>query len=243
MRVLLAEGSTLFGQGLRTLLRTQPDIEVVCEVADNWEAVVESRRLLPDLVILEIGAPSSLGLNHLSQIVKDAPETKVLVLTDSGREEDLWQALRRGASGFVLKSSHPEQLLGAIGAVARGELAVSPSVSGGVVCGIAHRQESAPGARGRLTPREKEVLALLGSGNTDRDIGQHLSLSASTVGHHVHRILRKLNLKNRVQAATFVTVGGLLQDGGTAAAALPAQRRSWAATARTGTTVSVSHSR
>ena len=212
MRVLLAEGSTLFRQGLRTLLRTRPEIEVVGEAVDSWEAVVEARRLLPDLVILEIGTPSSPGLDHLSQILEDAPRARVLVLTDSGREEDLWETLRRGASGFLLKSSDSEQLFQAIGAVMKGELAVSPSVGGVALRGLALRGGEVPGARVRLTPREKEVLALLGSGRTDRDIGQELSLSASTVGHHVHNILRKLNLKNRVQAATLASAEGLSQD-------------------------------
>ena len=215
MRVLLAEGSTLFRQSLRTLLRTQPDIEVVGEAADSWEAVAETRRLMPDLVILEIGTPSPPGLDHLSQIMEDAPEAKVLVLTDSGREEDLWQTLKRGASGFILKSSDSEQLFRAISAVMRGELAVSPSVSGDVLRSIALRRGETPGVRSQLTPREKEVLALLGSGSTDKDIGQQLSLSVSTVGHHVHNILRKLNIKNRVQAATLATAGGLSQGPGT----------------------------
>ena len=214
MRILLAEGSTQFRQGLRTLLGTQPDIDVVGEAADSWEAVAETRRLMPDLVILEMGTPLSAGLDHLSQIRADAPEARVLVLTDSRREEDLWQTLRRGASGFILKSSDSEQLFRAISAVMRGELAVSASVSGEVVRGIALRRGETPRPRGRLTPREEEVLALLGSGRTDRDIGQELSLSASTVGHHVHRVLRKLSLKNRVQAAMLATTGGLPQDNG-----------------------------
>jgi DNA-binding NarL/FixJ family response regulator len=208
MRVLLAEGSTLFGQALHTLLRARPDIDVVGEATDGWEAVTESRRLTPDLVILELGIPSSPGLDHLSQIKEDAPETRVLVLTDSGREEDLWQTLRRGASGFILKNTSPEQLFRAIEAVMRGELAVSPSVSGNVLRGMVLGREETPRSRTRLTPREKEVLALLSRGRTDRDIGQQLSLSVSTVGHYVHSILRKLNVKNRVQAATLATAGG-----------------------------------
>jgi DNA-binding NarL/FixJ family response regulator len=214
MRVLLAEGSTLFRQGLRTLLGTQPDIEVVGEAADSWETVAETRRLVPDLVILEIGTPSPPGLDHLGQIIRDAPEAKVLVLADSGREEDLWQTLQRGASGFILKNSDSEQLFRAIDAVMRGELAVSPTVSGGALRSLALRREETPEVRNQLTTREKEVLALLSGGRTDRDIGQQLSLSASTVGHHVHNILRKLNLKNRVQAATLATAGGPSQDRG-----------------------------
>ena len=215
MRVLLAEGSTLFRQGLRTLLRTQPDIDVVGEATDGWEAVTESRRLMPDLVILDIGTTSSSGLDHLSQVTEDAPETRVLVLTDSGLEEDFWETLRPGAGGFILKNSDSRELLRAMDAVMREDLAVSPSVSGNALRGMIPGREETPGSSTRLTPREREVLALLGRGNTDRDIGRQLSLSVSTVGHHVHSVLRKLNVTHRVQAATLATTGGMPRDSGT----------------------------
>lgn len=212
MRILLAEDSTLFRQGLRTLLMMQPEIEVVAEAADGWEAVTEARRLSPDLVILGIGTPSSPGLDHLKQIREDAPDARVLVLADFARESDLWQALRRGASGFILKSSNSEELFRAIGVVMKGELAISASVSGNVLRGMALAGAEPAGARSQLTPREAEVLRLLASGSTDRDISQQLSLSVSTVRHHVHNVLRKLNLRNRVQAATMAGAGGLPQE-------------------------------
>lgn len=202
----------MFRQSLRALLNVQPDIEVLGEAADSWEAVVETRRLMPDLLILEIALPFPSGLEHLSRIREDAPGTKVLVLTDSGREEDLWQALRRGAHGYLLKNSDSAQLFRAISSVMKGELAVSPSVSGRALRGIALRGEDALGARQQLTPREREVLELLGNGITNRDIGRQLSLSVSTVGHHVQNILRKLHLKNRVQAATLARTERLRLD-------------------------------
>jgi two-component system nitrate/nitrite response regulator NarL len=205
MRVLLAGSSTLFRQGLRTLLKVRPEIEVLGEAVDSWEAVVETRRLAPDLLILEIDPPLASGLEHIGRIREDAPATRVLVLTDSEREEDFWQALRRGVHGYLLKKCDSEELFRAIAGVMKGELAVSPSVGGRALRGLVLRREDATGVRDRLTPREKEVLRLLGEGLSDRDIGRQLSLSASTVGHHVHNILRKLHLKNRVQAATLAT--------------------------------------
>jgi two-component system nitrate/nitrite response regulator NarL len=214
MRVLLAGSGTLFRQGLRTLLKAQPEIEVLGEAADSWEAVVETRRLAPDLLIVEIDPPLASGLKHISRIRQDVPTTKVLLLTDSGREEDLWQALRRGVHGYLLKDCDSEELFRAIAIVMKGELVVSPSVGGRALRGLALRREETTGVRDRLTPREKEVLRLLSEGISDRDIGRRLSLSASTVGHHVHNILRKLHLKNRVQAATLVTTDeSCLEDG------------------------------
>ena len=214
MRVLLAGTGTLFRQGLRTLLKAQPEIEVLGEAADSWEAVLETRRLAPDLLILEIDPPLASGLEHIGRIREDAPATRVLLLTDSEREEDLWQALRRGVHGYLLKSCDSEELFRAIASVIKGELVVSPSIGGRALRGLALRLEGTTGARDRLTPREKEVLRLLRGGNSDRDIGRQLSLSVSTVGHHVHNILLKLRLRNRVQAATLAATDESCLEGG-----------------------------
>ena len=199
----MAGGNTLFRQGLKTLLGVRPDIEVVGEAADDWEAVMGARTLEPDIVIIEISMPLTTSLDHLSRIKEDVPNTRVLVLTNSEREEDLWQALRRGVHGYMLTNCDSAQLFQAIESIMRGELAVSPLLGGRALRGLALRGEKALGVPDQLTPREREVLELLGRGISDRDISQQLSLSVSTVGHHVHNILRKLRLKNRVQAATL----------------------------------------
>jgi len=212
MKVLLAGRGTLFRQGLRTLLKARPDIEVLGEAADSWEAVVETRRLSPDLLILEIDPPLAAGLEHAGRIRQVAPATKVLVLTDSEREEDLWLALRQGVHGYLLKSCDTDELLQAIAGVFKGDLTVSPSVGGRALRELAFRREKDAAIRDRLTPREEEVLGLLREGGTDRDIARQLSLSASTVGHHVHNILRKLHLRNRLQAATLAIPAGSLPE-------------------------------
>lgn len=203
MRVLLVDNNTLFRQGLIKVLATQPDIEVVGEAGDGWEAVVEARRLSPDLVILEVGLPRRNGLDHVTKIRQESPTTRLLVLTSSDDEGVLLQALNRGAHGYLLKSSTPEQLFLAIRSVMRGETAISPLVGGKTLRELILREQERATGQGQLTPREEEVLALLGTGISYKDISVQLSLSVSTVGHHVHNILRKLNLRNRVQAATF----------------------------------------
>jgi DNA-binding NarL/FixJ family response regulator len=213
MKILLAGNSTLFRRGLRTLLEAQPEIEVLGEAADSWEAVVETRRLAPDLLILEMNSPLTSDLEQIGRVLIDAPATRVLVLTDSEREEDLWQALRWGAHGYLLKNCDSEELFRAVTSVSKGGLAVSPLVGGRALFGLARRREEAMGARDRLTPREKEVLRLLRDGSNNNDIGRRLTLSVSTVGHHVHRILRKLHVDNRVQAATLSTTDESYLDG------------------------------
>lgn len=202
MRVLVVDNHTLFRQGLVELLSNQPDITVVGEAGDSWEAVIETRRLNPDLILVEPNMTWGNGLEALRKIREEAPDIKFLVLTISEEEEDLWQALKGGAQGYLLKSTTPEQLFRAIRDVMKGEITVSPSLAGKVL----RAQLFRGGGKGEntqvgLTPREREVLALLSTGVSDKEIGSQLRLSASTVRHHVHNILRKLRLKNRVQAA------------------------------------------
>ncbi len=202
MRVLVVDNHTLFRQGLMELLSNQPDITVVGEAGDSWEAVIETRRLNPDLILVEPNMTWGNGLEALRKIREEAPDIKFLVLTISEEEEDLWQALKGGAQGYLLKSTTPEQLFRAIRDVMKGETTISPSLAGKVLRAQLFRgggkgESPQPG----LTPREREILALLSTGVSDKEIGSQLRLSASTVRHHVHSILRKLRLKNRVQAA------------------------------------------
>lgn len=205
MRVLVVDNHSLFRQGLVKLLSTQPDITVVGEARDSWEAVIETRRLNPDLIIFELGMPSGNGLEALRKIRQDVPDTRFLVLTASEEEEDLWQALKNGAQGYLIKSSTPEQLFRGIRDVVKGEMAISPSLSGKIVREMLFWREGKgrEGPQAKLTPREREILELLSTGISDNEISSRLYLSASTVRHHVHNILRKLHLRNRVQAAMF----------------------------------------
>lgn len=212
MRILVVDSHGLFRQGLVKLLSAQPNITVVGEAADSWEAVMETRRLNPDLIIFELQMPSGNGLEVLRKIRQDAPDTKCLVLTASEEEEDLWQALENGAHGYLIKSSTPDQLFRAIRDVVNGKVAISPSLSGKVVREMVFWREASgkEGHQTELTPREKEILELLSTGLSDNEISSRLYLSASTVRHHVHNILRKLHLRNRVQAAMFARIPGTM---------------------------------
>ncbi len=218
-RVLVVDNHTLFRQGLMKLLSTQPDIRVVGEAADSWEAVTEIRRLNPDLVLLELRMPQGNGLEALRKIREEAPDIRFLVLTVSEEEEDLWQALKNGVQGYLLKSSTPEQLFRAIRDVMKGETAISPSLSGKVLRELVFWREGKgrEGPQTELTPREREILELLSTGLSDNEISSRLCIAAGTVRHHVHSILRKLHLRNRVQAAMFARSPGAMlapQPGG-----------------------------
>lgn len=209
MRVLVVEHSALFRQGLRKLLDSQPDIEMVGEARDGWEAVVETRRLNPDLVILAIDVLHGSDLDHLSKIREEASGTRILVLTSSEREGDVWQVLKCGAQGYVLKNSSPEQLFRTMRSMMKGEIAVPPTVAGRMVQRLVLEGGEMRSSRQQLTQRESDILDLLSTGVSDREIACKLSLSASTVAYHVHIILRKLHLKNRVQAAVFAASRGV----------------------------------
>ncbi|MFC2071148.1 response regulator [Chloroflexota bacterium] len=219
MRVMLVDNNTLFRQGLIKLLSTQPDITVVGEAADSWEAVIETRRLNPDLILFEPHMPSGNGLESLRKIREEAPDTKLVVLTVSEEEKDLWQALQNGVHGYLIKSSTSEQLFRSIRDVMKGEAAILLSLSGKALRELLFWREGKgrEGHQAELTPREREILGLLSTGLSDNEIGSRLCLSASTVRHHVHNILRKLHLRNRVQAAMFARSPGAMltsQPGG-----------------------------
>ena len=210
MRVLVVDYNTLFREGLVKLLSIEQDISVVGEAADGWEAVIEARRLKPDLVLLDPGMPTGNGLESLRQIRLEAPATKFLVLTVSEEENDLLQAFKGGAQGYLLKNAHPEQLFNAIRDVMQGKTAISPSFAGKLLRELLFRSGGEEEeSRKELTHREKEILELVGTGASYKQIGGQLSLSAGTVGHHVQSILRKLRLKNRAQVAMFARNQGL----------------------------------
>ena len=205
MRILVVDNHTLFRQGLIRLLASEPDISVVGEASDGWEAVIEARRLNPDLVLLDSYAPTENGLEFLRQIRLESPATKFLVLTLAEEPDDLLRAFKNGAQGYILQNSPPGQLFSAIRDVMRGKMVISPYLAGKVLPKLlpGKRAEDKSPQSG-LTPREREILELLSTGVSDREIGDQMRLSASTVRHHVHSVLRKLHLRNRVQAAMFI---------------------------------------
>ncbi len=202
-RVLLADSDTLFRQGLVKLLTTQPDIRVVGEVANSREVVTETKRLKPDLILIELHMFPEDGLEALRKIREEVPGAKCLILTALEKEEDLRQALIIGVQGYLPKNVSPEHLFWAIKSVMKGETAISPSLAAKVLRKELFWRGREKKDSPELTPRETEILQLLNTGASDKEISRQLCLSVSTVRHHVHNILRKLCLKNRVQAAVF----------------------------------------
>jgi len=217
IRVLIADDQTLVRAGFRKILEGDPAIEVVGEAADGLEAVECSRIHLPDVVLMDIRMPGLDGIaatRRLSEEMKDGP--RVLVLTTFGLEEYVYEALRAGASGFLLKDVPPEQLIGAVHVVARGDALLDPAITRSVIEAFASR----PAARRELaetieelTPREREVFALVARGLSNAEIAGELVVGDGTVKTHVAHLLLKLGLRDRVQAVIYAYEAGVVQPG------------------------------
>jgi DNA-binding NarL/FixJ family response regulator len=221
LRILLADDHAMFRSGLRAVLDTQPDFECVAEVADGRAAVSETIRLRPDVAILDVRMPKLDGLAAAEAILAEGHVgTRVLVLTTFDIDEYVYRALAAGASGFLLKSLPPEELVAAIRIAARGDALIDPSVTHRLVArfaaGIAPSNTPAVRAPGldRLTTRENEVLLLVAAGYSNVEIGARLYIGDETVKTHVSRILAKLDLRDRVQAVVYAHRHGLLTTSG-----------------------------
>jgi DNA-binding NarL/FixJ family response regulator len=216
LRILLADDHAMFRSGLRAVLDTQPDLECVAEVADGRAAVAETVRLRPELAILDVRMPKLDGLGAAEAILSGpAAATRILMLTTYDADEYVYRALAAGASGFLLKSLPPEELVAAIRVAARGDAVVDPSVTRRLASRFAaalapaRAGASAPGLD-RLTAREREVLLLVAAGHTNAEIGARLYVGDETVKTHVSRILAKLGLRDRVHAALYAYRHGLV---------------------------------
>ncbi len=213
IRVLLVDDEVMVRTGLRLVLETEPDIEVVGEASDGGEAVRAVTELRPGVVLIDIRMPHMDGLAATRQILTDAPETKVIVVTTFNDDACVREALRLGASGFVLKVAPPERLVEAVRVAARGDGLLDPLVTRGVIEAFAAVSEPVPPPPAELallTLREREVLQLLGHGKSNAEIAQALTLGEATVKTHVARVLAKLQLRDRVQAVIFAYEHGLV---------------------------------
>ena len=215
VRVLVVDDDDLMRAGLRSVLASDETIDVVGEAGDGRAALGEIRRLRPDVVLMDIRMPDLDGISATRELLAAVPEVKVVVLTTFEQDDYIFDALSAGASGFLLKRTKPEELIGAIHTVAAGDSLLSPSVTRRVIDRMAAQPPPAvPGARlDVLTPREQEVLESIARGLSNREIAEAFFIEESTVKTHVKRILMKLGLRDRVQAVIFAYEHGLARPG------------------------------
>ncbi|GAA3621655.1 response regulator transcription factor [Nonomuraea rosea] len=211
-RVLIADDDHLVRAGLAELLTADPVIEIAGQAATGREAVERARRLMPDVVLMDVRMPDLDGIAATRQLSQSAPAVKILILTTFEQDDYIFGALRAGASGFLLKRARPEELIAAVHAVAAGDSLLSPSVTRRVIDRLA--QQPTPDLTGQtrldaLTPRERETLGLVAAGMSNREIAAALVVEESTIRTHVKRILMKLGLRDRVQAVVFAYEAGI----------------------------------
>ena len=211
IRVLVADDQSMVRAGFRMLLADEADIEVVAEAGNGLEAIDKVRRFHPTVVLMDIRMPELDGLEATRRILAEDDTIRILILTTFDLDEYIYEALRAGASGFVLKDDPPEQLIEAIHTVARGDALLSPAVTKRVIAQFTHiRRPSPPPQVADLTTREQEILRLIARGLSNAEIGQQLYISETTVKTHVTHILQKLRLRDRVQAVVLAYQSSLL---------------------------------
>lgn len=211
MRVLLADDHALFRAGIARLLSAW-DMEVVGEAGDGLEALELARRLRPDLVLMDIGMPKCNGLEATKLIKAELPETKIVMVTVSDADEDLFEAIKSGAQGYLLKDMSEADLEQVLDRIAAGEPALSPGLAVKILDEFARvASEGSAKAPHELTARERDVLQLVAEGATNREIAQALHISENTVNFHMRNILAKLHLKNRAQVVAYALKTGLVR--------------------------------
>jgi len=212
IRLLIVDDQVLFREGLVGLLDRQTDFSVLGEAGDGEEAVALARELRPDLVLMDIRMPKMTGLDATRAIRRELPDTKIVILTVSDDDDDLFEAIKAGAIGYLLKNLKARALFERVRGAFRGEAALSPLLATRVMEEFARqrrREATSPEAPG-LTDREKAVLQLVIGGSSNKEIAARLDIAESTVKRHLHNILEKLHLENRVQAAAYAVRRGLI---------------------------------
>ncbi|MDQ4041624.1 MAG: response regulator transcription factor [Actinomycetota bacterium] len=217
VQVVIADDQSMVRAGFRSLLNDEPDIEVVGEAADGEQAVSAVRRFKPHVTLMDIRMPVVDGIEATRQLVQGGSATRVLILTTFDLDQYVYEGLRAGASGFLLKDASPEQLIAAIHVLAEGDAVLAPSVTRRVVetfARLPHPRDTEPTEVASLTAREREVLKLLAKGLSNAEIAAELIVSDATAKTHVRNLLTKLGLRDRVQAVIYAYEAGLVQPGG-----------------------------
>jgi RNA polymerase sigma factor (sigma-70 family) len=218
LSVVIADDEALVRAGFRMILEAQPDISVIGESADGREAIDLARRLAPDVVLMDIRMPTVDGLAATREIVGTGrPGVRVLILTTFDLDEYVYEALKAGASGFLLKTAPPAELASAVRTVAAGDVLLSPTITRRLIEQFVEhkrRQRRAPEWLAQLTDRERDVLGKVARGMSNREIAEALVVSEATVKTHVNRILSKLELRDRVQAVVLAYESGFLERDG-----------------------------
>jgi DNA-binding NarL/FixJ family response regulator len=214
IRVLIADDQALFRRGLYVVLGTEDGIEVVAEAENGEEAVEKARELAPDVVLMDVRMPRVNGIEAARQIRGDVPTTKILMLTVSDEEDDLYEAIKAGANGYLLKEISVEEVAEAIRAVTQGQSLISPSMASKLLnefnALVKRAEEKQQFPAPALTAREVEVLRLVAKGMSNREIAEELYISENTVKNHVRNILEKLHLHNRMEAVIYAVRERLL---------------------------------
>lgn len=213
IRVLLVDDHTLFRSGIKSLLQRNADFEVVGEAGDGLEGIKRVRSLKPDVALIDLHMPGVSGLEAVKAISEEMPEVRVLMLTVSEDAQDLIDALRAGASGYLLKNIETDTLIDAIRRAAQGESIVSQQMTAKLIQGVRNqpKADSAVLERDKFSPRERDIMASLALGESNKEIARKLDLAESTVKIHVQNIFKKLNMTSRVQVALYAVEHGFGQ--------------------------------
>jgi DNA-binding NarL/FixJ family response regulator len=214
IHVLIADDDHLMRAGLVELLTADPDIDIVGQAGTGRQAIEQTHRLAPDVVLMDVRMPDLDGIAATEALARTAPDTRVLILTTFEQDDYVFGALRAGASGFLLKRSRPEDLIAAVHVIAAGDALLSPSITRVVIDRMVHQPTPDPAERlklDELTRRERDVLERIARGLSNREIAAELIVEESTVRTHVKRILMKLQLRDRIQAVIFAYETGVNQ--------------------------------
>jgi DNA-binding NarL/FixJ family response regulator len=214
IRLLIADDHTLVRQGIRLLLETQPDFQVVGEASDGAQVVQMANELHPDIVVMDLAMPNMDGIEATRAIKRGVPETQILALTMYENDEYFFKMLEAGAAGYVLKRAAAHELIAALRAVDHGEVVLSPTLIKKLVIDYVGRTQAGEGhaVPPNVTAREQEVLTLIAEGYSNREIAERLGVSLSTVQTHYAHLIEKLNLRNRTELVKYALRHGLIRS-------------------------------